>query len=554
MAAVAMAAIQTAVKKRASKRAGCGDKKLLNCCRCNRTGTCKNCSCVKAGRRCEKCLPGCFGRCLNSTANSSTIPTVAGASALPGVAFPTSSPPVPKASTPSSNLFVSSPADPFLSTPADVSVVCQDLLPEWGTIFSTHSSIFQHVPKGARDAWSGVVCDVFSAINDDPSNIENWRKSFMLPRCILAIPANGARMNWRKLLSIVKSRIWKWRSGDLSGLWDDLVANEEKRSKKSRRQKKIPPQDVLRCANANRARRAVQAGQYRKGIQALTSDGLAPASNEIYDEMLLKHPQTPPPTLPLSPLPQSIPMTEQIVAKAMCSFPSDSAPGPSLFHANHFKEAVFCPSQDLGNRALRVISATVSLLCDGRAPPEVIPHLCGASLLACHKKGGGYQPIAVGEVLRRLTSKCLSRCVQSSAFSVLTPLQVGVGVKLGCEAIVHSVVHTLENSSTPVGFYSLISKMLSIVLIVAVCSGRFGLVSRRCLGGLRAATGPNHYSILGSTLSSAGVGSSKGIHWGLCASLSPFTPLWRGLRRRCPVCQSMPGTWMTGHYAAHLKT
>ena len=60
------------------------------------------------------------------------------------------------------------------------------------------------------------------------------------------------------------------------------------------------------------------------------------------------------------------------------------------------------------------------------------------------------RPIAVGEVLRRLTSKSLSRAVQSDAFDVLTPLQVGVGVKAGCEAVVHSVVHILDRADLPV--------------------------------------------------------------------------------------------------------
>ena len=77
-------------------------------------------------------------------------------------------------------------------------------------------------------------------------------------------------------------------------------------------------------------------------------------------------------------------------------------------------------------------------LCAGRAPPEVTPHLCGATLIACRKKNGGLRPIAVGEVLRRLTSKCLACLVQQDAVQALSPLQVGVGVKCGCEAIVHS--------------------------------------------------------------------------------------------------------------------
>ena len=51
------------------------------------------------------------------------------------------------------------------------------------------------------------------------------------------------------------------------------------------------------------------------------------------------------------------------------------------------------------------------------------------------------KPIAVGEVLRQLTSKCLSRAIP---YDVLTPLQVGVGVNAGGEAIVHSVSHILD--------------------------------------------------------------------------------------------------------------
>ena len=75
----------------------------------------------------------------------------------------------------------------------------------------------------------------------------------------------------------------------------------------------------------------------------------------------------------------------------------------------------------------------------------VAPLLCGATLFACKKKGGGLHPIAVGVVLRYLTSKCISRAVQAQAIGILSPLQLGVGVPVGCEAIVHSVDHVLED-------------------------------------------------------------------------------------------------------------
>lgn len=36
------------------------------CCRCNRTGTCSNCSCCKSDVNCTNCLPGRLGRCTNT--------------------------------------------------------------------------------------------------------------------------------------------------------------------------------------------------------------------------------------------------------------------------------------------------------------------------------------------------------------------------------------------------------------------------------------------------------------------------------------------------------
>ncbi len=37
----------------------------MTCCRCNKTGRCRNCSCVKTGSQCLSCLPGRLGQCSN---------------------------------------------------------------------------------------------------------------------------------------------------------------------------------------------------------------------------------------------------------------------------------------------------------------------------------------------------------------------------------------------------------------------------------------------------------------------------------------------------------
>ena len=93
----------------------------------------------------------------------------------------------------------------------------------------------------------------------------------------------------------------------------------------------------------------------------------------------------------------------------------------------------------------------MGLLVASLVPSEVIPDLCGATLLSMRKKSGGIRPIAVGEVLRCLTSKCILRAISREASDILCPLQVGVGVPLGCEAIVHAMRCMQDDSNIPPG-------------------------------------------------------------------------------------------------------
>lgn len=123
----------------------------------------------------------------------------------------------------------------------------------------------------------------------------------------------------------------------------------------------------------------------------------------------------------------------------MCSFPKGSAPGPSGLCPSHLREAVRCPSPDQATCLLSSLTTFVNLLAAGCTPTNVAPHLYGASLLASKKKSGSHHPIVVGEVLRRLVSKCLFFHSRVAINSLFTPLQLGVGVRDGCEAIVHAV-------------------------------------------------------------------------------------------------------------------
>ena len=146
-------------------------------------------------------------------------------------------------------------------------------------------------------------------------------------------------------------------------------------------------------------RRARRAGQYRKAIQSLWSEGFAQASSEVLDEMLSKHPQSGPPPIPVDPIPPPVKVICVDIVRALWSFHSGTAFGPSRLRANHVKEAMFSPSPDLANIALLGLVRVVNLLFTGRAPPCILLYLCCTTLLACRKKSAGLCPIAIREVL-----------------------------------------------------------------------------------------------------------------------------------------------------------
>ena len=107
----------------------------------------------------------------------------------------------------------------------------------------------------------------------------------MLPRCILASPMKEGCTQWRVTEELVKSRIRRWLAGDFTQLWADVLAEEERRAR--RNQKRTTPLETLHKANARRARRAMEDGQYRKTIQPLSSGGLAQVTPEVCFRLLL---------------------------------------------------------------------------------------------------------------------------------------------------------------------------------------------------------------------------------------------------------------------------
>lgn len=174
-----------------------------------------------------------------------------------------------------------------------------------------------------------------------------------------------------------------------------------------------------------------------KACAALLAEGLCPATPETVAELRALHPAQPTPTpCPMEAFPLGPDLTPAAVSRALRSFPASTAPGPSGLRVQHLRDACLPGSTDA---FIDHLLAIVALLSNGQACVAAAPFLAGASLVAVPKPRGGVRPIAIGEVLRRLTGKCLMESVRGRAREHLFPAQVGVTVPAGAEAAVHAV-------------------------------------------------------------------------------------------------------------------
>ena len=77
-----------------------------------------------------------------------------------------------------------------------------------------------------------------------------------------------------------------------------------------------------------------------------------------------------------------------------------------------------------------------SVLASGHHPDSAREVICSARLFALGKGNKQIRPIAVGDVLRRLTGKLLLQKYGDMASDLLTPQQLGIAVSGGMEGLI----------------------------------------------------------------------------------------------------------------------
>ena len=314
-------------------------------------------------------------------------------------------------------------------------------VPSMEEIHTTHIPTFTWVPKAARGDFARVMAELYNKVVNNRHNIAVWSLFYMFPKCILHTSLEKNKKDNLSLSKAVKARLAMWRRGgeEYGKLWQEAIRSTRVRPQSKKKAAENQPSQEER--NGSRATRLAQQGEYTRAVQSLLSSGLADHSRANVIQMQSKHPAA---TQESSFRPQQSDIPQQSftadqVMKGIKSFRKGSAPGPSGLRAEHLRAATQSAPPNRRVKALEAVTRLVNIMSAGDVPKEVAPYLSGARLQAGIKKDGGIRPIAVGNLFRRLTSKCSMSGVYERAAKKLGPHQLGVGVPGGLESIIHAV-------------------------------------------------------------------------------------------------------------------
>ena len=313
------------------------------------------------------------------------------------------------------------------------------LLPCLEDIFVTSIPTVKRIPQQCRVAVAKAFTTVMrhcSSPSTPEQEMRAWKLHFLFGKCVLRQQPEirgGKKKKLRRnetLRAGLLERLVRWNGGKVDELWNEarrLYPDGDR-----------PNLVHSMASNIRRATECAQDGRYGKAVAALLSLGTCAMSEETLKEMKAKHPEAGLPTVPSGPAPTAVRFDVELVRKKVDGFPTGSAAGASGTRPQFLKDILSCTNKAVGDAALTSLTALTNHMVAGLAPRELSPFIAGAPLMALVKQGGGLRPIAIGETIRRLVSKCCCEATTEDAKIIFGPLQVGVATQGGAEASVHA--------------------------------------------------------------------------------------------------------------------
>ncbi|CAI7858801.1 unnamed protein product [Closterium sp. NIES-53] len=272
------------------------------------------------------------------------------------------------------------------------------------------------------------LCQLFSLalltpllnLSRNPEGEAGWRLLLFLPRLTLC-QTSPRKPNWPQ----IKARLRAFQRGEWGQLYQDAIEAVNTPT---------PPRHQPDATGViSRAEGLAKRGSLRRAVLALESTPVCTPTPEILVELQQKHPPAESGETTWPPSPESkLSITQADFAKLLGRCENGTGAGPSGTTFEHMRDAAIT-----NGRVSTHLHALVNTILGGNLPAPVSDLLTASRLIALAKPGGGARPIAIGECITRLTAKAALAAMREAVRAFFLPLQYGVAVPGGAEAVIH---------------------------------------------------------------------------------------------------------------------
>ena len=266
----------------------------------------------------------------------------------------------------------------------------------------------------------------------------------------LCLQKPGPKSKSKDHQDCLAKRLVLWKKGEV-----DTILREGcmiQRRLRNSRKATDPPNRAKIFANL------VMTGQVNSALRYLSDDqggGILPLSDDVMEQLKEKHPEPQGVQLgsllfgPIKDVPDTLyyEINGDMVRDAPLR--TKGSGGPSGVDANGFRRILTCKSfKRSGTELCEAIASMTKRLCTEYVDPRGLEAILANRLIPLDKGEGAVRPIGVGEVLRRIMGKCVTKVTKPDVIDASGSLQVCAGHKSGSEAAIHAMRELFEHDNS----------------------------------------------------------------------------------------------------------
>ena len=293
------------------------------------------------------------------------------------------------------------------------------------TVRTLHPSLLQPI--------SIAVSAILLQCRMSPFVLSSYLDFFLFPLAVLrAIPVAELRLIRRRNRVFAQrnytfQRLHRWNTDRSTLIKEVLDVTNNTHTEPSCRPQPTTEDNIRRAD-----RLAREEGQFGKAMQALHSHGIAANSADTLAVLRSKHPESALPA-PADTIPShALKVSSKQVIQHLQSFAKGSAGSRSGWRVSHY--LALCRFHSF----VAEFTFFINMFLSSRIPQDLSALVVSGSLVPILKKDGGIRPVVVGEVIRRLISKLCVEYIRPDILQYFQPVQLGVGVSGGAEAVLHA--------------------------------------------------------------------------------------------------------------------